>query len=446
LQRMVTHMDDVGPTALAPLLMEAETEAERTTGWVRIALAVALAGSLLISARIASVTGYDDLARRVGIAGLAIGALLALGVASLAVVRTRRYASWMAFVFTAADAIIILSLVWVTLRDTHLNGNWIAAVPAVWAAPLILAVGALRYRPGVQLWATGLFVIGLGLIGAAFETSVFLQPSNATMLAASGAVDLLSLPANLTRTFILALTGVITALVMLRARRLLYRGAKEASERASIARFLPAEIAPLMVGRDLAAWRRGRRQEITVLFVDLRDSTALAEHMDPAHLSVFVSAFRRRVMRAAQAHGGMIDKFMGDGALLIFGVPEPKPDDAQRAIQCAWEILRLVTHWNMKRRFDPPVRVGIGLHTGEAFCGVVGASERLEFTVLGDVVNVAARIEQATKRFKTSVLASDATLTRAGETTGWHEISREAPRGRSGEVVILTPSNQDLPA
>ncbi|MGF9761269.1 adenylate/guanylate cyclase domain-containing protein [Microvirga sp. 0TCS3.31] len=439
-------MDDVGPAALASLLREAQTEAERTTGWVRIALALALAGSLLISARIASVTGYDDLAKRVGLGGLAIGALLVLGVASLAVVRTRRYASWMAFVFTAGDAIIILSLVWVTLRDTHLNGNWIAAVPAIWGAPLILAVGALRYRPGVQLWATGLFVFGLGMMAAAFQMDVFPQPFNATKSAASDIDDLLSSPTNLTRAFILALTGVITALVMLRARRLLYRGVKEASERASIARFLPAEIAPLVVGRDLAAWRRGRRQEITVLFVDLRDSTALAEHMDPARLSVFVSAFRRRVMRAAQAHGGMIDKFIGDGALLIFGVPEPKPDDAQRAIQCAREILRLVARWNAKRRFDPPIRVGIGLHTGEAFCGVVGASDRLEFTVLGDVVNVAARIEQATKRFKTSVLASDATLTRAGETTGWHEVSREAPRGRSGEVVILTPSNQDPPA
>ena len=144
---MVTHMDDVGPTALAPLLREADTEAERTTGWVRIALALALAGSLLISARIVSVTGYDDLARRIGLAGLAIGALLALGVASLAVVYARRYASWMAFVFTAADATIILSLVWVTLRDTHLNGNWIAAVPAVWAAPLILAMGPYVIAP-----------------------------------------------------------------------------------------------------------------------------------------------------------------------------------------------------------------------------------------------------------------------------------------------------------
>ena len=253
------------------------------------------------------------------------------------------------------------------------------------------------------------------------------------MLAASGAVDLLSLPANLTRTLILALTGAITALVMLRARRLLVRAVREADERASLARFLPAEIAPLMVGGTLDAWRRGRRQEVTVLFVDLRDSTALAEHMDPERLSIFVSAFRRRVMQAAQAHGGTVDKFIGDGALLVFGVPEPEPDDAKRAIGCAKEIVRLIARWNAKRHFHLPVRVGIGLHTGLAFCGVLGASERLEFTVLGDVVNVAARIEQATKRFAVPLLASDATIARADAISEWHEVSREAPRGRSGE-------------
>jgi adenylate cyclase len=215
----------------------------------------------------------------------------------------------------------------------------------------------------------------------------------------------------------------------------------EASERASIARFLPAEIAPLMEGGNLEVWRRGRRQEITVVFVDLRGSTALAEHMDPARLSVFISSFRRRVMQAAQTHGGVVDKFMGDGALLIFGIPQPGPDDARRAILCAREIIRLVARWNAKRRFDPPVRVGIGLHTGEAFCGVLGAQERLEFTVLGDVVNVAARIEQMTKRFGTSLVATEATVVRAGEAGGWQEVGREAPRGRSGSVRMLAPSD-----
>jgi adenylate cyclase len=435
-------MDRSGTTAVIPLLKEAELEAERTAGWVRIVLAAVLAASLLVSGRIAAIAGYEDVWARLGLGALAVAAFLALGIASLVLVQTGAYAPWTAFALTAGDAVIVVLAVAVTLRDTELRGNWIAIAPALWAAPLLLAVGALRYRPGVQLWATGIMIGGLGIVAVAFHRSIFLPPADAAAFAANPlAADLLSLPANLVRAVMLALAGATTALVMLRARRLLHRAVTEGSERASIARFLPAEIAPLMEGDSLAVWRQGRRQEITVVFVDLRGSTALAEHMDPARLSVFISSFRRRVMQAAQTHGGVVDKFMGDGALLIFGVPQPEPDDARRAILCAREIIRLVARWNAKRRFDPPVRVGIGLHTGEAFCGVLGAQERLEFTVLGDVVNVAARIEQMTKRFGTSLVASEATVVRAGESNGWQEVGREAPRGRSGAVRMLAPSD-----
>ncbi|ANY81245.1 hypothetical protein BB934_26025 [Microvirga ossetica] len=121
--------------------------------------------------------------------------------------------------------------------------------------------------------------------------------------------------------------------------------------------------------------------------------------------------------------------------------PQPEPDDARRAILCAREIIRLVACWNARRRFGPHVRVGIGLHTGEAFRGVLGARERLEFTVLGDVVNVAARMEQMTKRFGTSVMATEATVVRAGGAGEWQEVGREAPRGRSGAVRMLVPSD-----
>lgn len=438
-------MDQIGTTAVMPLLKEAEIEAERTAGWVRIVLAAVLAASLLVSGRMAAAAGDAEFWGRLGLGALAIGALLALGIVSLVLVRTEAYVPWMAPALTAGDAVIVVLTVAATLHDIQLGANWIVIAPALWAAPLILAVGALRYRPGVQLWATGILIAGLGLVVAAFPGGIFLPPADAGAFAANPmAADLLSLPSNLVRAVMLALSGATTALVMLRARRLLHRAVTEASERASIARFLPAEIGPLMEGSNLEVWRRGRRQEITVLFVDLRGSTALAEHMDPALLSVFISSFRRRVMQAAQTYGGVVDKFIGDGALLIFGIPQPEPDDATRAILCAREIIRLVARWNAKRRFDPPVRVGIGLHTGEAFCGVLGAQERLEFTVLGDVVNVAARIEQATKRFKVPVLASDATIAKTGERAGWHEVSREVPRGRSGFVVILAPSNQDF--
>ena len=94
------------------------------------------------------VAGYGEFWARLGFGALAVAAFLALGVASLVLTRIGSYAPWMAFAFTAADVAIIMLAVAATLHDTGLGGNWIAIAPALWAAPLILAVGALRYRPG----------------------------------------------------------------------------------------------------------------------------------------------------------------------------------------------------------------------------------------------------------------------------------------------------------
>jgi adenylate cyclase len=238
-------------------------------------LAAVLVASLLVSGRLAAAAGDEEIWARLRLGALAIGALLALGILSLALVRTGAYAPWMAPVLTAADALIVVVTVAATLHDNQLGANWIAIAPALWATPLILAVGALRYGPGAQLWATGVVIAGLVLVVITFPGGIFLPPGDAAGFAAAPvAADLLSLPANLVRAVMLALAGATTALVMLRARRLLHRTVTEASERASIARFLPAEIAPLMEGDSLEVWRQGRRQEITVMFVDLRGSTA----------------------------------------------------------------------------------------------------------------------------------------------------------------------------
>ncbi|WP_244564825.1 adenylate/guanylate cyclase domain-containing protein [Rhizobium sullae] len=93
--------------------------------------------------------------------------------------------------------------------------------------------------------------------------------------------------------------------------------------------------------------------------------------------------------------------------------------------------------WNVKRGFDPPVRVGIGIHTGEVYCGLVGDDRRLEFTVLGDAVNVAAKIEQATKRFSAALLASEAVVVQAGQQRTWGEVGREPLGGRGEHLAIL---------
>jgi adenylate cyclase len=423
------------------LFQDSEIEAEYAIGWVRIAAGFVLfASGLGVSSGIAALTEGQILHQLMFTALITVGAFLLLGIASLLLVVRGWFKPWMAFAFVAGDAIILATSLFFGLEGNGLRGNWIAAMPVIWAAPLVLAVGALRYRPAVQVWFTVVSIIGFAGVAYALGFRPFLTDLDSTASLGDAHVAigrLFSLPPYLMRAVMLALVGLTTALVMVRSRRLLVRAVNETARRANLARFLPAEIAPLVEENNAASWRQGRRQQATIMFVDIRGSTAFAEKMDPAKLSVFISSFRRRVMRAAEVYGGVVDKFIGDGALVVFGVPEPQADDPARALACARKLLALIDQWNIKRRFDPPIRVGIGLHTGEVYCGLVGDERRIEFTVLGDVVNVAAKIEQATKRFDMPMLASDAVVTLAGQRDAWREISREPMGGRAEHLAIL---------
>ncbi|MCJ2010947.1 CHASE3 domain-containing protein [Methylobacterium sp. J-076] len=221
------------------------------------------------------------------------------------------------------------------------------------------------------------------------------------------------------------LAAVVIALVLFAMS-----ATREASRRRSLSRFLPQELVSRLADDD-GSLRTGRRQQAVIAFVDMRGSTAIAERLDPQQLTAFLSAFRRRVMRLSRLHGGVVDKFIGDGALVVFGLPEPADDDAARAVAFARDLVEVIARWNDKGEHDATVRIGIGLHCGEVFSGIIGEDARYEFTVLGDTVNVAARLEQATKSHGVSVLASEAVRRAAGASTaGWREISREPLRGR----------------
>ncbi|NRP74804.1 Adenylate cyclase 1 [Ensifer psoraleae] len=439
------HRSDASRSALArtpveKLFWESESEAEYTIGWVRITLGIALfASGLLVSSGTTELTQENNLNQLRAAALITVFAFLALGITSFLLVVSGRFRPWMAFVLVTGDAAILGVSLYFALHGIGLAGNWVAALPTIWAVPLLLAVGALRYRPLVQIWATTATMIAV--VGVASVLGFRLSPSGIETppIGALGESvgRLFSLPAYLMRAVMLMLIGLTTAFAMARSRRLLVREVSETARRANLARFLPAEIAPLVGENDVATWRQGRRQQGTVLFIDIRGFTAYAEKLDPGRLSIFISSFRRRVMRATEAFGGVIDKFIGDGALVVFGIPEPQSDDCARAIACAHRLLALMDQWNIKRGFDPPVRVGIGIHSGELYYGLVGDDQRLEFTVLGDTVNVAAKIEQATKRFDTALLASETVVLRARQQCSWEAVCREPLGGRGEHVAVF---------
>lgn len=442
-------MDAASPAAgiadpVEHLVREEEADAERIVGWVRILIALGLvAGGLVVTEVVGPV--ITEHARRGGLVAVVGGAaaFATLGVATLVIVARGWFRRWTAWVFATGDVAIVVLALQQGLAVAGLAGNWVAALPAAWAAPIVLSVGALRYRPAVQVWVSVAMLAGV--TGVALSAGFAASPDAVGRTGAS-ATELVfgrlhALQPYLMRAVMLALVGIATVVAMVRARRLLVRAVRETTRRASLARFLPPEIVPLVDRHDAGSLRRGRRQHATLLFVDLRDSTTIAERMEPERLSVFIAAFRRRVARAARAHAGVVDKFVGDGALLVFGVPQPRPDDAARALACARTLQALIQRWNAKRRFDPAVRAGIGVHAGEVFCGVIGDEQRLEFTVLGDAVNVAARIQQATRAHGVPLLASGAVVAAAGETKRWREVSRESLRGRREPMPILAPDD-----
>lgn len=411
------------------IFLDAEREAERTLAFIR------LLSALILSIPHFSALSLNQMDRAFGVqlpSMLALATFFLIGILALFLIRFGQFRSWMRYLFAIIDAIMIASVCYLSLKLNSLSGAWVFAAPVTWAMPLLLTVGALRYRPAVQIWSTLLFVFALAFV------FISLSPvSDSQFTSPPGVQRLFSLLPSVSRLCLITLTGLASVVVMYRARSLLIQVEEHAYATAALARFLPAEIVPLVAGGD--EWIHGRRQVVTVLFVDIRNSTQIAEGLDPKALSQLISSFRRIVQRAAKENGGVIDKFIGDGAMIVFGVPDPRTDDARRGLNCARDILRLIAEWQIDSLTSHHVTVGLGAHRGKVYCGIVGDENRREFTIIGDVVNVASRIEQATKQFGVPFLASREVVIAANEDDGWELISSEPLRGKQNSVSLMVP-------
>ena len=142
--------------------------------------------------------------------------------------------------------------------------------------------------------------------------------------------------------------------------------------------------------------------------------------------------------QAVFAHGGTVDKYIGDCVMVLFGAPLRQADDAARAVRAAREIVRSVAEWNSDRvkRHEPPVRIGVGLNTSLVVAGAVGTPQKLEYTVIGDGVNVASRVCSLTKDFPATILATEATRSRVADELPWRDLGETTLRGRKTPLRI----------
>jgi class 3 adenylate cyclase len=170
--------------------------------------------------------------------------------------------------------------------------------------------------------------------------------------------------------------------------------------RLSLTRHFPDYLVEGILSGQLAA-QPAREQEITVLFTDIREYTTLSEGLEPCAVVELLNEWFAEVTRAIRRFGGVVDKFMGDAVMVLFGVPQGRDDAPADAVRAALELRDALTALNLRHRVlgQPQLRIGCGIHTGKVVVGFIGSHLRQSYTAIGDVVNIGSRLESATKQY-----------------------------------------------
>ena len=218
--------------------------------------------------------------------------------------------------------------------------------------------------------------------------------------------------------------------------------------RANLSRYFSPQIVELLAARDepLGAVRR---ETVAALFVDIVGFTRMAEAMSPESVVVMLRQFHERMTAQIFAAGGTIEKYIGDEIFAVFGLPNATVEDAANALRCAEGMMGALDAWNHERegRGEPRLAIGIGVNYGPAVLGDVGSERNLSFTVIGDTVNTASRLQQLTRSLGTPLVVGGA-LVEAVRRDGadgaatlldrLEDRGEQALRGRSGAVRVWT--------
>ena len=214
----------------------------------------------------------------------------------------------------------------------------------------------------------------------------------------------------------------------------------ELDRRRGLERFLPPTVVERVIQGDPLRLE-GERQTVTILFADLRGSTALAESLSPEQAVAVMNTYLRAMARGVLDAGGILDKFTGDGLMAIFGAMGEADHGAAAAMRAALDIRARIAAINAERtaRGEPVARYGVGMHTGDVVLGSIGLPERSDYTAIGDAVNTASRMESLTKEFGVdSVLSAETAQHLDGERASLRALGEAQVRGRAAKVSVFT--------
>ena len=315
-----------------------------------------------------------------------------------------------------ADNCVLMVTIW----SFHLQYGQPAAfslkAPTLFYVFIFIALRTLTLMPGMVLLAGAVAALSwLGLVGIAINA-----PGGMDLITRDYVVYLTSISVliggEVDKVISILLVSLVLAIATARAGALLHRSVAGQAAAMQLARFFSPDIAATIVNADeILKPGSGRQTEAAAMFIDMRGFTRLAASMTPTDLVGLLGEYQKVAVPVIQKHGGSVITYLGDGIMVTFGATRPSASYAADALRATAELLDALEAWAATRRAAkrPAPGVGIGVEVGTVTCGAIGDDRRLEYAVIGDPVNRAAKLQNHTKVEQVRALTSAETLQRA---------------------------------
>ena len=320
-----------------------------------------------------------------------------------------------------------------TILDNFLHNEFLVKLPAIFNILIIIFLSILTF--------------------AIIRFMAFL-PSLLTLIAIATIyfiICLLCFNLNIVPLVITPIAVQLSTMIFGYSYRFILEGKNKEKIKNAMGKYLSQDIMKNVVQNIDDIKLGGKKANLTVLFSDIRGFTSMSEKMTAEEVSMILNEYFSEMEPIISKYNGVINKFIGDAVMAIFGEPIQDINHPQNAVKCACEMLKKVEELREKWLLEgkPKIEIGIGINTGEAFVGNIGSEKRLEYTVIGDTVNLASRIESYNKVYKTNLLVSHSTYSHVSDIVDVIKIADVQIRGKAKkmdiyEVLKLTQKEENL--